>query len=73
MKNRWIEILQDANGQLSSKRVVGILGAITAFIMALVKLWITAPAATETLILGILGGSFGLLGFSMMEKNRLQK
>lgn len=65
---RALEIFEDRNKKYSAKRVWGGIGAGVALAMAASKIFIAAPNASETLILGVLTASFGLLGASMAEK-----
>lgn len=65
---RLYEIIEDRHGRLSSKRVMGMIGGFVSLGMGAAKLIVSAPQASETLILGILTASFALLGAGMLEK-----
>ena len=56
MWNKWVQIFQDATGQMSSKRVFGGFG----FICGLAMCFVNVPIETIALVIGTSAAMLGL-------------
>jgi hypothetical protein len=68
LKDRIGQVFTDKNGKSSAKRVIGTLGSLVAFYLAIQKAHCNCEGAETTLVLGILTVSTGLIASSIAEK-----
>lgn len=71
--SKFIELIQDEKGNISSKRVMGILCTLSLIIIAFISVLYKEAVINESImeILGIL--AFGCLGLSSIDKFSIKK